>query len=328
MSHPTVSIVMPAYNAASTIGASISGVLTQSHSECELIVVDDGSSDCTRDIVAAHASKGVRLVEGAHGGAASARNIGLREAKGDFIAFVDSDDVIMPNYVEKSLETWRTADREKTIVTNNAHLLTPTGIAVGRRFAAHTMPSKDEQRYALLQFNFVTILSVFPAAVLDDVAGFDASLGYNEDWHFWLSCAFSGWTFTWQPEPTALYRWVGTGKSSTKKDKCYDAQHEIVSSMKANYGGIMTPREQEFVEARLSISEPFREIVSRAEDALREGRLDDARRDFARAADLVPSDKRYQLRNRIIQAPLGARAMQARLARIDRQIGYHSGMQH
>ena len=87
-----VSVIMPAYNRETTIAAAIRSVLTQTHANFELIVVDDGSTDATREIVRELAADPrVTLVEGTHGGVSAARNLGLEQASGELVAYLDSD---------------------------------------------------------------------------------------------------------------------------------------------------------------------------------------------------------------------------------------------
>ncbi len=90
-----VSVVIPTYNRERLIGPAIESVLRQSYAHIEIIVVDDGSTDRTRQVVEAYGQP-VRYVHQANGGAASARNRGLREARGEFIALLDSDDEWFP----------------------------------------------------------------------------------------------------------------------------------------------------------------------------------------------------------------------------------------
>jgi O-antigen biosynthesis protein len=89
----TVSVIMPAYNRADVIGASIRSVLAQTHGNFELIVIDDGSDDGTADVVRGFAAEDarVRLIEDAHGGVSAARNLGLAQATGEVVAYLDSD---------------------------------------------------------------------------------------------------------------------------------------------------------------------------------------------------------------------------------------------
>lgn len=103
--HPLVSIVMPAFNASATIADSIRSVLDQTHTNWELIIVDDGSTDNTREIVNPFlADQRIRLINGVgRSGPARARNIGLDAATGDVVAFLDSDDQWLANKTEMQL---------------------------------------------------------------------------------------------------------------------------------------------------------------------------------------------------------------------------------
>ena len=91
MSSPSVSVIIPAYRAAATIGRAIDSVLAQSYPACEILVIDDGSPDELQASVAAYAPP-VRLICKENGGAASARNLGIEQATGDLLAFLDADD--------------------------------------------------------------------------------------------------------------------------------------------------------------------------------------------------------------------------------------------
>jgi glycosyltransferase involved in cell wall biosynthesis len=93
-----VSVIVPTYNGERFIAEAIESILSQSHSPTELIVVDDGSTDETREIAASYDA--VRLLEKQNGGPASARNLGLQAATGPIIALHDQDDVMLPNRIE------------------------------------------------------------------------------------------------------------------------------------------------------------------------------------------------------------------------------------
>ncbi|HAU5563090.1 TPA: glycosyltransferase [Serratia fonticola] len=95
-----VSIIMPAYNREDTITAAISSVLAQTYPHFELIVIDDGSSDSTADVVQSFDDERVRLIAGpGRSGVSEARNIGLRAVKGELIAYLDSDNTWQPEYL-------------------------------------------------------------------------------------------------------------------------------------------------------------------------------------------------------------------------------------
>lgn len=96
---PLFSVVIPAFNRSELIRLSIDTVLNQTFTNYEIIVVDDGSTDNTADVVRSYGDR-VRLIEKANGGCASARNIGAQAAKGCYLAFFDSDDLFLPKTLE------------------------------------------------------------------------------------------------------------------------------------------------------------------------------------------------------------------------------------
>lgn len=100
-----VSIIMPSWNTSKWIGESIKSVISQTYQNWELIIVDDCSTDNTDDIVAAFNDNRIRYIKNEkNSGAAITRNRALREAKGEWIAFLDSDDVWVPEKLEKMID--------------------------------------------------------------------------------------------------------------------------------------------------------------------------------------------------------------------------------
>ncbi len=97
MALPKVSLIMPAYNAAAYLAASIGSVLNQSWQEWELLVINDGSKDETTEIVRSFTDPRIQLFEQPNRGVSNARNRGLEHAKGEFVAFLDADDILPPD---------------------------------------------------------------------------------------------------------------------------------------------------------------------------------------------------------------------------------------
>ena len=102
-SRPLVSVVIPAYNSGRTIRATVESALDQTVGDLEVIVVDDGSQDETVPVVKAIEDPRVRLVRRPNGGAAAARNTGILEARGRWVALLDSDDLWVPDKLERQL---------------------------------------------------------------------------------------------------------------------------------------------------------------------------------------------------------------------------------
>jgi len=100
---PLVSIVIPTYNREDLVAAAIDSALAQTHPRCEVIVVDDGSKDRTPEVLAAYAGKIVAIRQ-ENKGLAGARNSGIRSSTGEYVGFLDSDDVWEPRLVEEALK--------------------------------------------------------------------------------------------------------------------------------------------------------------------------------------------------------------------------------
>ena len=100
---PIVSVIIPTYNAASTIEESINSVFNQSYSNIEIIVIDDGSTDNTEALLTQYSSR-ITYIKKENGGFASARNAGTKIAKGEYIAWLDADDIFRDNKIAKQIE--------------------------------------------------------------------------------------------------------------------------------------------------------------------------------------------------------------------------------
>ncbi|MBI2434575.1 MAG: glycosyltransferase family 2 protein [Candidatus Hydrogenedentes bacterium] len=100
---PLVSVVIPAYNAEAYLAEAIESVLTQAHRPLEIIVADDGSTDDTAGVAARYAADGVHRVWGQNGGTAAALNHGLGEVHGEYLAFLDADDLWTPEKLHVQL---------------------------------------------------------------------------------------------------------------------------------------------------------------------------------------------------------------------------------
>jgi glycosyltransferase involved in cell wall biosynthesis len=104
---PLVSIIIPAYNAAGFVATTLSSVQQQTYTQLEIVVVNDGSTDSTAEIVGQYAQSDprIKLLSKTNGGVAAARNWGLKHAQGEYVAFLDADDIWHPTKIERQLET-------------------------------------------------------------------------------------------------------------------------------------------------------------------------------------------------------------------------------
>jgi glycosyltransferase involved in cell wall biosynthesis len=114
---PTVSVILPTYNRAELIGRAIKSILSQTYQDFEIIVVDDGSTDNTEEVVKSFDDKRIKyIVYKRNKGAAIARNVGIKAAMGEYIAFQDSDDEWLPLKLEKQLKVFDVSPAEVGVV--------------------------------------------------------------------------------------------------------------------------------------------------------------------------------------------------------------------
>src|SRR5262245_21908195 len=103
---PLVSILIPAFNASRWIADTIQSALAQTWPRTEIIVVDDGSTDDTLAIARGFASQGVSVTTQPNRGASAARNVALARSRGDFIQWLDADDILAPDKIERQMEAY------------------------------------------------------------------------------------------------------------------------------------------------------------------------------------------------------------------------------
>lgn len=170
---------MPAWNAAGTIARSIESVLGQRHAQFELLVVDDASTDATAQLVDGYAMADarVRLIrQPANGGVAAARNTGIAAARGEYVAFLDSDDWWHPAKLERQLAQMR---RENAQVSYCSY----QRVAEDGRVLSLVVPPREVTHAQMLRSNFIGNLTGMYARSLGN--GEFLRIGH-EDYVFWL----------------------------------------------------------------------------------------------------------------------------------------------
>ncbi len=183
-----VSVVIPAYNAEQTLARAVHSVLDQEKDEryqLEIIVVDDGSTDATSRVAESLAKRSpvhIRIIHQRNAGPAAARNAGLRAAKGDYVAFLDADDLWLPGKLRTQLAILE-ADPEVDLVCTAMN---------GTRFLCR--PAQFTLRFrALLPNNIVYTSSVVARKNSLSAAGdFNEARRYSEDFELWLRIAHRG----------------------------------------------------------------------------------------------------------------------------------------
>ncbi len=185
---PKFSIVIPAYQAAETIGEALESALAQTRPAHEVIVVDDGSTD---DLAAALApyEERIELVSKANGGVASARNAGVATASGDFMAVLDADDRFHSRRLE-ALAALALARPDLDLITTDTRFIVdrqPQGT-----FREANPFAVEKQRTAIFDSCFVGGWPAVRIERLRDIGGFDEGLSQGEDWDCWLRLILDG----------------------------------------------------------------------------------------------------------------------------------------
>lgn len=193
MVSPSVSAVIPAYNAARTIARAVDSVLAQTWQPIEIIIVDDGSTDDTLAVIAQYAARGVRVVgNGSNGGAASARNLGIEHAGGEFVAFLDADDEWLPEKISRQMSII-TGRPDMSFVACMAGLVRVDGRWQGNLYQDLPPVEGAEAWRTLLAYNFVATPTVLARrSALLAVGGFDTALPTAEDQDLWIRLALHG----------------------------------------------------------------------------------------------------------------------------------------
>ena len=195
--------MIPAYQAEEFIADGLRSVLEQDPQPAEIVVIDDGSTDRTAEIVRSF-GPAVRLVSKPNGGEASARNAGLREATTEWVAFMDADDQFLPGRLAAVAARLRTGP-DADLLTSNAHFLFPYGID-GQCYRDDWTFARSDQRREILERNFVFSHTVVKRERLLALGGFDESIRYATDWAMWLVLILNGGVVDLIDEPLSLYR--------------------------------------------------------------------------------------------------------------------------
>ncbi|MEW6126824.1 MAG: glycosyltransferase [Acidobacteriota bacterium] len=186
-STPLVSVVIPTYNSAAFLSEAITSVLNQTYRPVEIIVIDDGSTDNT-ETVAATFKEAIRYSKKANGGPSAARNVGIRHSSGEFIAFLDADDLWLPDKLELQIAHFN-EHPEYGVVFTGSQRFNESGVLDSNIRAGRDIPTGMIFDKILLE-HFIAMPSVMVRRrCLDEVGLFDEGLIGNEDFNFYLRLA-------------------------------------------------------------------------------------------------------------------------------------------
>ena len=212
---PKVSVIIPSYNCEKYIRETIDCILAQTHKNIEVIVVDDGSTDNTQDIVASYGEP-VRLIKQSNARVCAARNRGIQEANGEYICLMDHDDYWFPEKIARQIEILETSPEIGGVFSaficwkqnNQGEFPAPDSY----RDVSDEITDDIDPEYSgwihhqlLLDCWILTSTSMFRAEVFQICGNFDVALPYSEDWDLWFRIA-QKYQLIKLRRPTTLYR--------------------------------------------------------------------------------------------------------------------------
>jgi glycosyltransferase involved in cell wall biosynthesis len=244
VTQPLVSAIIPTYNRRDDIVYAVSSVIAQTYpAAClEIIVVDDGGTDDTADVVRRLWGDRVRVLRKPNGGVASARNHGLAAARGEYLAFLDSDDEWFPTKIEKQV-AFLTARPHFGMVLTDVELITEARVALGTYRRRPQIPVDGYVlRWVLRSPALVPPSVLMRRAVYEDIGGFDESLRTAEDLDYHL-CVARRWPIGVLAEPLTLVRRSANGLSGLARTD--EDQYFVVRRFLDAHADSIAPRDRD-----------------------------------------------------------------------------------
>lgn len=239
MNESLISIVIPAYNSEKYIAEAIESAMSQVAIEFEIIVINDGSTDTTMNVVSNY-KQHIRIINQDNSGPAAARNNGVSNAKGQYIAFLDSDDLWLP---EKLMVQFRKINDGYPIVYSNRFNIGE--IRDLPKIQSEIIEFPEGKIWnKLLNGNMITTSSVIiKKDIFEEFNGFREELPYCEDWDLWLRCA-EKYDIGFNKEPLVKYR-IHDGGVSKNFVKMHKKRKMVIKrTFNREYGGRLTKKEK------------------------------------------------------------------------------------
>ncbi len=240
---PLVSVIIPSYNQAQFLDEAVASVVAQTYPRWELIIVNDGSPDATREVaerlIARYPDRRLKLVDKPNGGLADARNAGIRASEGEYWLPLDADDAIAATFLEKAVSVLAARPDVGFVYSHIEHFGSETGVYRLPPFDADTLVHLD---------NIGCVCSLVRREIWEQVGGYDTAMrdGY-EDWDFWIRCVEKGWQGYRLPEVLFRYR----KRAGSMLELSNRLRPRLIASIVSNHPALYSPRRRQQAEAIL-----------------------------------------------------------------------------
>lgn len=210
-----VSVVIPTYNRAYCIERAIRSVINQSYNNLEIIVVDDASTDNTKELVSRIQDRRIKYISHSQRlGASAARNTGIKMAKGDFVAFLDSDDEYLPQKIEKNLDFIKNTSWRIGMVASLYYVIEKDNIHI------------SSEGYINLK-RYIPLLSTWliKKEVFSKIGLFNEAIFIGEDAEFFWRFR-KKFSFVFIPDPL-VKKYITADRSHASKEKIYKLRKKL-----------------------------------------------------------------------------------------------------
>lgn len=224
---PLVSVIIPSYNTARYLRDAIESVLKQTHPRVEIVVVNDGSPDNTDEVVQPYLDR-INYIKQENRGLSAARNVGFRASHGEFVCFLDADDILLPRKFERQLAKFEREPDLDVVISGYIDVEEDGETEI-------QITPKHWQRQVLDHFlnheSFPPHVPLISRRVLEEIALFPEdidTLEFQEDWQLWLDLALNGVQFSSIPEATCKYRRRQSSHGALNPLKHLDGARRVV----------------------------------------------------------------------------------------------------
>jgi len=285
---PTISVIVPAYNTAQFISETIGSVFAQTFRDYEVIIVNDGSPDTAelKGVIAPYLDR-VVYIEQENRGIAGARNTGIRRARGEYVAFLDSDDCYLPGFLEEQLSLLRQEPRADLVYADAAVFGervagTPTCMQRCPSAGPVTLESLLSDRCQV-----ITSTVVARRQAVIDAGLFDESFREAEDYELWLRLALGGASMRYQYKVLGRYR-VRPGSLSSSDERMSVSLIQVLENFDNSFE--LAARLRAVLRQRLERERAFL-ALTRGKEYLYNGQFDQASHSLEKANAFFRSTK-------------------------------------